>query len=225
MRRRPESGPVNYLQAIVVRGLRVDTRWSIVRVSAERNTKMTNPTQITVTANPDLDDCLQGAADAYVAEHPELSGWDLSPQWADPEGRERVVLTIPADREANELDESDDMVTLESMPEHLCASHRAAGNWGQYPVNGAIRERMTRADAEWEIEHDEDGYAHIVPDPKRATITATELRAASGCADAGGGNAVDDCDALYDGDTIHTTTAVDGTSHAGLTRRGASSGT
>lgn len=47
-----------------------------------------------VPANPDLDDCLTGAADAYVAEHPELKGWDLSPRWTD-ETRETVTLTVP----------------------------------------------------------------------------------------------------------------------------------
>jgi hypothetical protein len=55
-----------------------------------------------------------------------------------------------------------DLVTLESMPEYLRESHRAAGNWGTYPANGAVRERMSRADAEWVIEHDKDEYAHIV---------------------------------------------------------------
>ena len=38
-------------------------------------------TTILVTANPDLDDCLTGAAEAYTAEFPELEGYDLSPRW------------------------------------------------------------------------------------------------------------------------------------------------
>lgn len=61
----------------------------------------------------------------------------------------------------------------------------------------------------------EDDYMTISPSAEsiHANITATELLAASGCADVGGGNAVDDCDALYDGDTIHTTHAADGISH------------
>lgn len=49
---------------------------------------------ITVPANPDLDDCLTGAAEAYVAEHPELAGWYLEPRWAD-ETREAIELTVP----------------------------------------------------------------------------------------------------------------------------------
>lgn len=50
---------------------------------------------VTVPANPDLDDCLAGAAEAYIDEHPELEGWDLEPRWAD-EARETVALTVPA---------------------------------------------------------------------------------------------------------------------------------
>ena len=50
---------------------------------------------VAVKANPDLDDCLQGAAEAYIAAHPELKGWDLSPEWTD-ETRETVTLTVPA---------------------------------------------------------------------------------------------------------------------------------
>jgi len=53
-------------------------------------------TTITVRANTDLDDCLTGAADSYIAEHPELAGWDLSPRWSD-ETRETVDLDIPSE--------------------------------------------------------------------------------------------------------------------------------
>lgn len=52
-------------------------------------------TTIIVPANPDLDDCLTGAADAYIAQHPELAGWDLEPRWANNKTRENVVLTVP----------------------------------------------------------------------------------------------------------------------------------
>lgn len=51
-------------------------------------------TTITVPANPDLDDCLTGAAEAYIAKHPALRGYDLAPRWAD-ETRESVTLTLP----------------------------------------------------------------------------------------------------------------------------------
>jgi hypothetical protein len=36
-------------------------------------------------------------------------------------------------------------VTIEHMPEHLRASHEAAGNRGAYPANGAVRLRVSRA--------------------------------------------------------------------------------
>lgn len=51
--------------------------------------------EIVVAANPDLDDCLTGAAEAYIAEHPELAGWDLAPRWTDEDTRETVTLTVP----------------------------------------------------------------------------------------------------------------------------------
>ena len=53
-------------------------------------------------------------------------------------------------------------VIVETMPEHLRSSHRAAGNWGVYPLNGAIRERLDLGEAEEIVETDEDGYAHII---------------------------------------------------------------
>ena len=57
---------------------------------------------------------------------------------------------------------SDDMVTVETMPDYLRESHRAAGNWGEWPMNGARRNEMTREEAEEIIEADPDGYARIV---------------------------------------------------------------
>ena len=51
---------------------------------------------ILVTANPDLDDCLAGAAAEYIGEHSELEGYDLSPRWSDEDDRRYVELTVPA---------------------------------------------------------------------------------------------------------------------------------
>lgn len=51
--------------------------------------------EITVAANADLDDCLEGAAEAYIEEHPELEGYDLAPRWTDEGSRETVILTVP----------------------------------------------------------------------------------------------------------------------------------
>lgn len=49
---------------------------------------------VTVRANADADDCFDEAVKSYVATHPELAGWDLSPRWLDDE-RESIVLTVP----------------------------------------------------------------------------------------------------------------------------------
>jgi hypothetical protein len=54
-------------------------------------------------------------------------------------------------------------VLLQTMPDHLRASHRAAGNWGFYPHNGAVRVRMAPTDALMGVWDDPDGYATIVP--------------------------------------------------------------
>ena len=49
-------------------------------------------------------------------------------------------------------------VLVEHMPEHLRASHEAAGNRGVYPHNGAVRLRVARScvadvvDGEWTTE-------------------------------------------------------------------------
>lgn len=42
----------------------------------------------------DCDDCLAAAAADYIASHPDLRGWDLSPRWGG-EGRETIQLTVP----------------------------------------------------------------------------------------------------------------------------------
>jgi len=55
---------------------------------------MMTKTTITVPANPDSDDCLTDAVDAYVAEYPEVAGWDLCPRWTD-DDRETIELTVP----------------------------------------------------------------------------------------------------------------------------------
>lgn len=63
-----------------------------------------------------------------------------------------------------------DKVVIETMPDHLRASHRDAGNWGSYPHNGATREVVGRDEAAETVADDEDGYARIVRD-----ATAGEL--------------------------------------------------
>jgi hypothetical protein len=53
-----------------------------------------------------------------------------------------------------------DTSVVELMPEHLRASHAAAGSSGQYPLNGAIRIRVQYACAERIVEC-EGGWAAV----------------------------------------------------------------
>lgn len=57
---------------------------------------MSQSVEITVRANADVDDCLADAAESYIAEHPDLAGYDLAPRWTDDKERETVTLTVPA---------------------------------------------------------------------------------------------------------------------------------
>ena len=65
-----------------------------------------------------------------------------------------------------------DMVVMEYMPEYLRASHRAAGNAGTYPANGAVRVavEVECADLLIRSEGGEDGdggeWSRIVPDAR-----------------------------------------------------------
>jgi len=52
--------------------------------------------EVVVRADADEDDCLVVAEAAYVADHPELHGYDLSPRWTDENDRETVTLVIPS---------------------------------------------------------------------------------------------------------------------------------
>jgi len=109
---------------------------------------------VLVPSNADEDDCLTAAADTYLLDHPELQGYDLSPRWTDDDTRESITLTIPA--------WAGDYVTIEEMPDCLRGSHRAARNWGRYPINGATRRRVSREEADEIVAADDDAYDHIV---------------------------------------------------------------
>lgn len=52
--------------------------------------------EIVVPADADEDDCLAAAAEAYVADHPALKGYDLEPHWTDDDVRDTVTLLVPA---------------------------------------------------------------------------------------------------------------------------------
>ena len=53
-------------------------------------------------------------------------------------------------------------VTIEYMPQWLVASHEAAGNWGRYPDNGSVREKMSEERAQHIVDNDRNGYAKII---------------------------------------------------------------
>lgn len=55
----------------------------------------------------------------------------------------------------------DETVVVEYMPEHLRASHLAAGDRGQWPQNGAVRIRVERSCAETMIGLDPDWVAIV----------------------------------------------------------------
>jgi hypothetical protein len=124
----------------------------MVGVSSKETPNMTKTTEITVSSKQyeDSDDCLSAAAQDYAEEH-GIERWLVEARWADNANREEILITIPAD-----------MVTIETMPDWCRASHRAAGNWGRYPLNGAERRKVSRDEAEEIVAADEDGYDHIV---------------------------------------------------------------
>lgn len=55
---------------------------------------------------------------------------------------------------------------IETMPEWLRDSHRAAGNWGCYPHNGAER----RIVDESELPEEGDEYDHVIREATAADI-------------------------------------------------------
>lgn len=55
-------------------------------------------------------------------------------------------------------------VVIETMPDHLRGSHRAAGSWGQYPHNGAKRRIVDQDLANDLVAADGDEYDHVVSD-------------------------------------------------------------
>lgn len=102
----------------------------------ERHTMSTKKATITVSANPDLDDCLQGAVDEYVAEHPEAAGWDLDPRWGD-EDRETVELTVPVVEAEAQSEEPSDQTTL--------AEWDGEGYWAAIVSPYATRDDLVQA--------------------------------------------------------------------------------
>lgn len=52
------------------------------------------------------------------------------------------------------------LVQVEVMPEWLKASHAAAGNWGVYPHNGAVRQWVTPEEAD-DLENSEEYFLRL----------------------------------------------------------------
>ena len=53
-------------------------------------------------------------------------------------------------------------VIVEIMPNWLRGTHRAANNWGVYPMNGAERKEFSAEEAKVLIAEDAGEYNHIV---------------------------------------------------------------
>lgn len=80
-----------------------------------------------------------------------------------------------ASKETHMTIRSIELVTVETMPDHLIASHQAARNFGAYPHNGAERAEMTRDEADDVIASDEAGYAHEVSSRTVETLGGRRL--------------------------------------------------
>jgi hypothetical protein len=90
------------------------------------------------------DDCLQAAADDYVATHPEAAGWDLSARWADDANREEIALDVPGaertdeqwwawhDADASRWTAGEDVEAAAAAAESRCAA-RVAGESADGP--------------------------------------------------------------------------------------------
>ena len=59
------------------------------------NTNTARTVSVPASRYEDEDDCLSAAAADYIAAHPSLAGWDLSPRWVD-EQRDEIEMTVPA---------------------------------------------------------------------------------------------------------------------------------
>jgi hypothetical protein len=84
---------------------------------------------VVVPADPDMDDCLAGAEQAYLDEHRELRGYDLSPRWTD-DDRETVTLSVPEwSLRIADSDPDDEAACIAEMrAEHEADARRMAGD-------------------------------------------------------------------------------------------------
>jgi len=129
------------------------THWAtlVAEYGADRIVDMSGRPSIPLRRNP------AGGIDCYICLEPDRKVW-----WHG----DGVSVALDSELTLDEImaDANEDDVTLEEMPDHLRSSHRAAGNWGSYPHNGATRRRCSREEAEEIVAADEDEYDHIVED-------------------------------------------------------------
>lgn len=100
-----------------------------------------------------LEECLEGAEPEHEGDWRDyVSAVARAAEVAGPACESGTATGEPCVWTGN----ASDLVTVEWMPEHLRASHEAAGNWGVYPYNGAERLRCCPACAEMlQAEQDE----------------------------------------------------------------------
>ena len=62
------------------------------------------------------------------------------------------------------------LTLIETMPAHLCGSHRAANNWGDYPANGAVRAVVVGGASVAADYLADNGYDHAVRDATASDV-------------------------------------------------------
>lgn len=97
----------------------------------------------------------------YIRRYDEPAVTDLSDSSLGAELLKRG-LTLRADDIGLRVVLAPHFVLIETMPDYLRESHRAARNFGVYPRNGSVRSVMRRDEAEETVAADPDGYAKIV---------------------------------------------------------------
>lgn len=108
----------------------------------------------------------QGADDSYVCQSGDFEALaDFAGSEPDATTRDELARDVRA-AIREEIRAAEGLYLIERMPEHLRASHGAAGNWGTYPMNGA--ERVCLAFVPEGIEDDE--YDHVVRDATAADV-------------------------------------------------------
>lgn len=128
--------------------------WEMAIDTAERRTDCQRDYDAAMAAWDAAEEALDAGDTGAALEHLETAR-ALARSWGQDSYEQQAIEAVRDAADPN-------MVTIEEMPDQHVASHRAAGNWGRYPANGATRSRVSREEAERIMADDEDGYAHIV---------------------------------------------------------------